>query len=222
MGEHETKKRYHHGQLREVLIEAAVELVAEHDIGAVSLRAVARKAGVTNAAPYHHFKDKRALMAAVAAEGFRGLQERVQAEHKKRQDATPIERLHEMGIAYIAFAISHPAHYQVMFRTDLHDGGQLDDVLQQRSTGTFEHLVDLVAQVAPAELRTDLDRIRQQAVLCWSTVHGFASLWIQGAMGRKLNVEDWKPVAQHVVNEVSHRIVASFCDVEIGARPEDL
>ncbi len=204
------KRGYHHGHLREALIEAAVDLVAEQDIGAVSLRAVARRAGVTNAAPYHHFKDKRALLAAVAAEGFRVLQDAVLAAHAEVANATPEEQLEQLGMAYITFAISHPAHYQVMFRTDLHGGGEPDEVLEQRAMGTFEFLMERVAAMVPGGGSVEDPRVRQQAVLCWSTVHGFASLWIQGAMGTKIQVDDWRPVAEHVLQQVGCRVHDSF------------
>ena len=222
----EARGRYHHGNLRQALIEAALDLIAEKDVGAVSLRAVARRVGVTNAAPYHHFKDKTALLAGVAAEGFRGLGEYMAREVPLGHDVSA--QLDAMGLAYIRDAIAHPAHYQIMFRADLHaaaaedsDGDACFRELDGAATDTFGALLRTIARLR-AELRpgaqlpetydqlqTDSE-LMTHAVLAWSTVHGFATLWLQGAMTKKTRTGDWEPLARSVVEQVGIRIRAAL------------
>src|SRR4051794_27635084 len=111
-------KPYHHGDLQRALVDAAVALLAEGGAAAVTLREVARRAGVTHAAPYRHFADKAALLAAVAEEGFRALHDAVARAGAEAPD-DPLARLAASGQAYLRFAMSHPAHYRVMFGPDV-------------------------------------------------------------------------------------------------------
>src|SRR5688572_22189691 len=104
--------RYHHGDLRRALLDGAVAAIDEVGPTAMSLRDVARRAGVSHAAPAHHFGDKAGLLSALAAEGFRGL-----AAELGRAAATG--SFLEVGVAYVRFAVAHPAHFAVMFRPDL-------------------------------------------------------------------------------------------------------
>ena len=107
------KPRYHHGDLRRALIDASLALIAEEGFSALTLREVARRAGVTHAAPYRHFADKEALLAAVAEEGFRAMA----SDMRERMDkeTSPTERLLACGVAYVLFAVRHPSHFRVMF-----------------------------------------------------------------------------------------------------------
>src|SRR5580704_14448362 len=117
------KRSYHHGDLYRVLIATALKLVEESDVSALTLREVARRAGVTHGAPYHHFRNKAALVAALAEEGYRALYtEQLQAAAKAGAD--PIARLQAIGLAYVRFAIHHPGHFRVMFRSDPADWGK--------------------------------------------------------------------------------------------------
>ncbi|HSE40939.1 MAG TPA: TetR/AcrR family transcriptional regulator, partial [Acidobacteriota bacterium] len=111
-------KTYHHGDLKNALVETAAKLVAEHGAGSVSLREVARAAGVSHAAPYHHFKDKNGLLAAVAEEGFRRF-DTYQERALRAAPSEPSERLRALGRAYVRFALSNPHFFRVMFRDDL-------------------------------------------------------------------------------------------------------
>ena len=110
-----TRDRYHHGDLRRALLAAAVEAIDEVGPTAMSLRDVARRAGVSHAAPAHHFGDKAGLLTALAAEGFRRLADEL--DRTARETGSFLE----VGVAYVRFAVTHPAHFAVMFRPDLHD-----------------------------------------------------------------------------------------------------
>src|SRR5881397_1178355 len=104
---------YHHGDLSRALVDAARRLLEAEGPSALSLRAVAREAGVSPAAPYHHFKDKGELLLAVAQEGWMELGEAI-AESRRRA-STPAEEMTEIGVAYVCFAREHPALYRIMY-----------------------------------------------------------------------------------------------------------
>jgi AcrR family transcriptional regulator len=104
---------YHHGNLREALLQGALRAIAELGPGAFTLREVARRAGVSHNAPYRHFRDKDALLAAVAAQGFRELTRAMRDAGKRQSKA--LDRLKQSGLAYVAFAIRRPEHFTVMF-----------------------------------------------------------------------------------------------------------
>ncbi|MEQ8276032.1 MAG: TetR/AcrR family transcriptional regulator [Deltaproteobacteria bacterium] len=187
------RKPYHHGNLREALIDGAIAIIQEQDIAAVSLRKVARQIGVTNAAPYHHFANKTALLSAVAAEGFRVLVERGTAAIEA--EASPRAQLNALGMTYLSVAIEHPAHYQVMFRSDLHQADCED--LECVSGDAFGMLVGIIDRLRE-ELGAEGD-VLPVTLSTWSMVHGFATLWTQGALEKKTGIEDWSPLAQHIL-----------------------
>jgi AcrR family transcriptional regulator len=174
------KESYHHGDLRHALLEAALSLVAERSVAELSLREVARRAGVTYAAPYHHFADKSALLAAVACQGFEGLVAELERAAARR--TTLESELLAMAEAYVAFAIAHPSHYRVMF---LPEGKESLDSAALRVAGdrAFNMLLERVARVRPSEAE------RQHLVLAttvWAALHGLSLLAIDGVLQKKL------------------------------------
>ena len=104
---------YHHGDLRDALVRAARTILEKKGLAALSLRGVARAAGVSPAAPYHHFADKQALLDAVAAQGFDALRSAMEKRMAKKTD--PIARLDASGVGYVLFAIENPALFRLMF-----------------------------------------------------------------------------------------------------------
>jgi AcrR family transcriptional regulator len=158
--------RYHHGDLPNALRKAATEVIEERGLSAFSLREVARRAGVSHTAPAHHFGDVRGLLTSLAEEGFRTLHDVTEAAAATTDD--PVERLAAIGVAYVELTRSHPAHCQVMFRTDLVD---TDDAALQatglRAYGVLEQVVgDLIAS-------EHLDVPANDATwLCWSAMQG--------------------------------------------------
>ncbi len=111
---------YHHGNLRRALLDAALGLIEKEGAEALSLRAAARQAGVSTAAPYRHFPSRKALLAAVAEEGFRLLGEAMRQAIAASGD-NPARRLGESGVAYVLFAAAHPSCYNVMLSPELAD-----------------------------------------------------------------------------------------------------
>jgi AcrR family transcriptional regulator len=171
------KRAYHHGALREALIEAAARVAAEQGVGALSLRVVARRAGVSQAAPYHYFADKSALLAAVAEEGFRLFDERQAAAHAEA-GPDPVERLQALGAAYVRFALDRPHYFRVMFRPHLVEHVRYPG-LHAASRRSFERLVDSTRLARAAHGHEDVDPLAV-ATLVWSVPHGLATLYLEG------------------------------------------
>lgn len=110
----EPRASYHHGNLRQAVIEATLALVQEGGFENVSLREVARRAGVSTGAPFRHFPNKTALMTAVAEEAMQFFRSEIVTEMKKLTEPTPIMRFRAIGIAYLQWAIRHPTHFQII------------------------------------------------------------------------------------------------------------
>ena len=157
------EKPYHHGDLRRVLLDAAVAAIAERGAAALSLRDLARRAGVSHAAPTHHFRDKAGLLTAVAAEGFALLG----AALAEADDFAAT------GVAYVLFATTHPGHFAVMFRP----------VLYHRDDPAVVAARDRTTEMLRGGARQAFgDDDRVPALAAWSLVHGMATLIIDGAL----------------------------------------
>ena len=174
------KKRYHHGDLRQALIDAAVDIISEENIEALSLRALARRVGVSYAAPYHHFPDKSALLAVLATEGFRRLREEME-RHVEESSGDPTEALMAHGRAYLHFAVSHPSYYRVMFKVNL--ASEKYPSLSDSSNCCFELLIRDTQTLLGDVSREDAERV---GLVIWSTVHGAAQLWNDGPMKERI------------------------------------
>ncbi|MGW9450050.1 TetR/AcrR family transcriptional regulator [Streptomyces sp. NPDC055632] len=156
-----TRSTYHHGDLRQAVLAAALDVIAAEGPGALSLRDLARRAGVSHAAPAHHFKDRAGLLTAVAAEGY-DLLARTLAD-------TP--DLRERGVRYVRFAVEHPAHFQVMFQPDLLRADD-PDLLAAKERASAE----LRAGVADLDGTPGVPDAREAGIAAWSLAHGFATL----------------------------------------------
>ncbi|MCI3928069.1 TetR/AcrR family transcriptional regulator [Streptomyces sp. AN091965] len=152
---------YHHGDLYRAVLTAALDVIAAEGPGALSLRDLARRAGVSHAAPAHHFKDRTGLLTAIAAEGYELLADAL-AEGSD---------LRERGACYVRFGIDHPAHFQVMFRPDLLRGD--DATLLAARTRAGAELRAGIAEV-PASGRGEDARLA--GIAAWSLAHGFTTL----------------------------------------------
>ena len=130
-------KRYHHGDLPRALLDAALHIVETQGTEALTLRAAARSAGVSQAAPYRHFTNKEAILAAVAEEGFRSLMGAIRQATAAGEG--PLGRLRGVGIGYVTFATSHPSHFRVMFGREMADRSASPS-LRRLATETFERL----------------------------------------------------------------------------------
>jgi AcrR family transcriptional regulator len=180
---------YHHGDLRRALLDAAVQAILEVGPAAVSLRDLARRTGVSHAAPAHHFGDKAGLLTAVATDGFR----RLAATLRDTYQATG--SFLEVGVAYVGFAVTHQAHFEVMFRPELYHPD--DPELVGARDGARALLYPPAAEAAN---RPDGDDVRA-AVAAWSLVHGLATLWLNHNLPPQLGDDPeqiTREVAQHL------------------------
>lgn len=177
------KTKYHHGDLANSLVAATVALLETRGVGQLSLREVAREAGVSHAAPAHHFGDKAGLFTAVAIEGFRLLDETLVASQAP-EGRTPDQRLLDAGYAYIQFALSHTAHFEVMFRPGLTNS---DDPEYMASSLAAKNVLEtcfrnvLLEKTPQGEISEKL--VEATIIALWSQVHGFATLWLAGNLG---------------------------------------
>ena len=168
-------KTYHHGDLRAALIQAGLAILAEEGVRALSLRAAARRAGVSHAAPYRPFADKEALLAAIAEEGFNLLAAEVEAA-RERFPASPREQLEETAWTYVRFALAHPDHLLVMFSSLIEDP-QVYPGLWDAAGHAFDVLVEIVRAGQDAGTMIAADA-RQLSVVAWTQVHGLSLLLI--------------------------------------------
>ena len=178
-------KRYHHGDLPRALLDAALHIVETQGTGALTLRAAARSAGVSQAAPYRHFTNKEAILAAVAEEGFRSLMTAIRQATAAGDG--PLGRLRGVGIGYVTFATSHPSHFRVMFGREMADRSA-SPTLRQVATDTFNMLVDAMSDCQRAGLVRSEEPAADLALTAWSGVHGLSALLVDGVLD--------KPVAE--------------------------
>lgn len=167
----QSRSAYHHGDLPATLVRTAIELLDENGSEAdLSLRAVARSAGVSTGAPYRHFADRNALLSAVAAVGYRDLAAALEAAHPSPRDPSD---LGEIAVAYVQFAITRPGLFRVMF------GGVCDADSPERVDAVEAinaYLLDIVTRTMPS------DTPETVATGAWALVHGLAFLFLDGKL----------------------------------------
>jgi AcrR family transcriptional regulator len=175
---------YHHGDLRAALLRAAVTTIEEAGLAALTMRHVARRAGVTHTAAAYHFGDKAGLLTAIAVDGYRLLGDALDAA---RRDGTFLD----IGVAYVEFAVTHRPHFEVMFRPELLHRD--DDELLRARARTAETLYGT---------RSPTDDELIDGVAAWAIVHGLATLWLDGNVPALLGSD---PAA------VARRIATRLC-----------
>jgi AcrR family transcriptional regulator len=167
---------YHHGDLRSVFLATAVDVINERGPGLMSLREVARRAGVSHTAATHHFGDKTGLLTALATEGFTLLDSAL----------AETASLLDIGVAYVGFAVAHPAHFNVMFRPEFLRAD--DPAFQAAELAAAQHVF--------------AERSIDDAVAAWSIVHGFATLWLQRALPPALG-DDVADIARRIASRLN-------------------
>ncbi|MCE9646752.1 MAG: TetR/AcrR family transcriptional regulator [Chloroflexi bacterium] len=171
------KKSYHHGDLKNALIKAGVEILAKDGVSGLSLRKVAGRAGVSHSAPYSHFADKQALIAAISTEGFRQLYERESTVADLYADQ-PSKQLIEAAWAYVQFAMDDPDRFKVMFSAVLEKEKEYPEFVSesQRNFQLVRRIIE--ANQAAGVLRSGPSDLI--ALSAWGIVHGFVMLWLEG------------------------------------------
>jgi AcrR family transcriptional regulator len=171
------ERRYHHGALREALIGAAEAVIAERGIDRFSLRETARRAGVSPAAPGHHFRDARGLLTALAAQTFREFGDALEAADIGPDRAA---RIRSQAMAYVRFALANRAKFDLMWRKALID--DLDPEYAAAGNRAFA-ILDRVVRGEQCTNWGSTDSPISPSIAAWSIVHGFARLAIDGVFG---------------------------------------
>lgn len=175
--------RYHHGALREALLIAAEHILLEQGMEGFTLRACARRAGVSHGAPAHHFGDVKGLLTEFAARGYERLTGMMQS-YRAKAAPDSYAQIAAVGQAYIDFALAHRAQFQLMYRADRVD--ESDAHFIAASMASFDQLDASLANFLNEHSCFD-DAIVAKLVLAWSTVHGFASLLLEGRLQNFFN-----------------------------------
>jgi AcrR family transcriptional regulator len=206
--ERPSRETYHHGNLREALVACALRMISERGPNGFTLAEVARAAGVSGAAPYRHFKDRNALIAEIARQGF----ERFVKDLRTAWDnarPTPLAAIENCGRAYLGFARREPAFYAAMFEP----GFPLEDdpallAESERAFAVLRQAADAVVKTMPAQGRPPSLMV---ALHVWSLAHGIASLFIDGPSGSRRKL----PMAPEDLLEAGLLIYLQ----SVGARP---
>lgn len=170
-------RRTEPADLRQRILDTSRALLDEQGAAGLSLREVARRAGVTHQAPYHHFADRESILAELVTQGFGELERRLSRAHARSVD--PQVTLVASGVAYVVFALDNPGVFRIMFRADLCDQARFP---QAQAAGERAHaeLMHLVRLVHGGQDDASL------AALHWAQVHGLACLLLDGPLGQQL------------------------------------
>ncbi|MEV4476507.1 TetR/AcrR family transcriptional regulator [Nonomuraea salmonea] len=177
--------QYHHGNLKRVIIDAALQAIGESGPAGWSLRELARRAGVSHAAPAHHFGDKQGLLTAVAVEGFALFGDALERA---------ADDVWEVGVAYVRFAIDHRPYFEVMFRPELYRAD--DPAVQAAHERAANVLITSARALSPGP-----EHDRMTTIAAWSLAHGFTSLWLSGALPESA-YEDPEALARSMIRLV--------------------
>ena len=209
-----TKKPYHHGDLATALLKAAEEELSENGIEKFSLRAVAKRAGVSHGAPAHHFGDARGLLTALTAKGYERMLE-IQARHEAKAASDPRSQLIAIGLGYIEFAMGNRELFRLMFNSSMLN--REDEHYTKVSSSVFEKLVKQTeAQTKHHPFENKDSMIELMA--SWSIVHGLAELIVLGRAEAPLKLSEQSPEQR---DELIRAIIGQVNLPKNIARPYD-
>ena len=167
---------YHHGDLKNALIQAGIEILAKEGVKGLSLRRVAKKAGVSHTAPYAHFADKQALVAAISTEGYKKLYDEL-TRIDREFGSDPVKKLVEVAWSYVQFAVNDPAHFKITFSAVIEKEKEYPSFVEI-SQQSFAFIVEMVAECQNAGIlragSSDLISVH-----LWGAIHGLATLLIE-------------------------------------------
>lgn len=179
---------YHHGNLREALLAASVDIIRKKGTQGLSLRNLAEVVGVSRTAPYHHFKDKDSLLAAVAEQGFLEMNAFF---HKviENPEIPLIQKLKQALTDYVQFAVAHPEQYELMFGRDMWQE-ENHDAFQRTAKDCFRQYVQLFELFKEEGLLEESENPLRLAQIMWATLHGLAKLACDGIFGKQDDLDD--------------------------------
>lgn len=190
------KLNYHHGDLRTTLLEVASEMIKEHGIEEVSLRKLAARVGVSRTAPYHHFKDKNALLCGIAESGFQQLDKINQLGYKEK-NLSKREHFSHFIHNYIQFASNNPELYELMFGRTIWKNKSSTQELRDCAYPCFQFQITLTEDWQKLGLLNVNDNALRVSQVLWGTVHGIAKLFIDGIYTDNSKVEE---ICDYAVN----------------------
>jgi AcrR family transcriptional regulator len=189
---------YHHGNLRQALLEEAAEVIRERGVAGLSLRDLARRVGVSHGAPARHFPDKGALLTSLATDSLERFQAALLGGMAEAGDSA-LDRHRAIGMGYVRFAVEHPAYFRLMTnRRDFFEPDAEFDAAYQRLFDTIREATVAAQQEGWATDRDPEDLL----ITAWSVVHGFAMLWIDGSVQDRFGSIDPEIAASAVIDIV--------------------
>ena len=205
----EPSRSYHHGHLRSALLDAALQVLTEKGLAGLTLRGVARRTGVSEAAPYHHFASKAALVEALVVETLQQLAQALQ-EAAQATVGTPLDRLVAVGVAYVRFALEHRAGFQILYRPELRQlshprtatDGMVRSPIERAGMAAYQVLVDAIVACQQAGMVVPGDPLLL-ALTAWATVHGLAELLLDGVVGEEILPQNVLPDATQLAHIVT-------------------
>jgi AcrR family transcriptional regulator len=207
---------YFDGDLRATLLEIAEAEVAAHGSAQVSLRSIAKHAGVSHAAPAHHFGDKQGLFTAMATSGFEALSARMSAALADLDAAPAAARIQELGMIYIDFARHRPGLFEVMWRPELHHRD--DPTLRVAAQATRDTMTALIVQAQQEGWTTHHD-LQHLVTLGWATVHGLAVLWRDGPLAEQAGGQAPAELSRVVMRTLADTLTGTRSGAEHRGRP---
>ncbi len=194
------KSAYHHGDLKKALISTAIGIVEGEGVEGLTMRKAARGAGVSHAAPAHHFGDRNGLLAAIAKQGFDLLSDAMRRAAEARDPSDALTRFKAAGMAYIEFATSHSAYFKIMHHPLFADKSPYPD-LEKSSLESFDLIVAEISECRRQGIFHKTD-VREMALFAWAAVHGFASLAVNGQIRSKGYTQDLGTLADSVTRMI--------------------
>ena len=208
-------EKYHHGDLKNALIQAGIEILSEEGVGELSLRKVAQRAGVSHSAPYAHFADKQALIAAISTEGYRRLYEKLLTVYQI-YTGDPLRQLVEAAWIYARFAAEDKAHFKITFSGIIEKEKDYPEFVEM-SQRSFSVVVDIV-RACQADGILEAGPTDAVAVSVWSLVHGFVSLLLDGQISHTVTE---RMSTREMLIFVLNRITTKEIPTELLIVPEE-
>ncbi|PVZ72053.1 TetR/AcrR family transcriptional regulator [Pelagibaculum spongiae] len=189
--------KYHHGDLRQSLLQAATAMIGTSGIAALSMRKLADQVGVSRMAPYHHFKDKNALLCAIAEQGFERKNQSLDSIAEQSNDLLPRQQFEQYVDYYIRFAAQNSEHYDLMFSRDIWKNNQASESLKVIAHDNFQRWVGWIDKLQQQGLFDQKHSALRTAQVTWGTLHGLCRLLNDGVY---TNLENLEQISQTAVD----------------------
>ncbi|GAA6167882.1 TetR/AcrR family transcriptional regulator [Sessilibacter corallicola] len=195
-------KPYHHGDLRQTLLDVANDIIAEGGVESLSIRKLAERASVSRTAPYHHFKDKNALLCAIAEQGFLNQNRLVSLAVKETDALSPAQAFEHYVLAYLRFAEQEQQTYDLMYGREIWKTGEVSDSLKDIAHNSFKVWLHWINELQKQGLFNQQLPSLRVAQASWASLHGLCRLFIDGVY---VNREEFEDIAKTTVQLLIHQ-----------------